>query len=282
VTTQATIETRPTQVGDHVINLLSAGDPASPAILLLHGAGPGATARGNWVSTLQDLSDEYYCLAPDMLGFGDSSHPEPPPQGIVAFTELRVGTLLQLLDVLGVGKASLIGNSMGGLVSLSVIREAPERVDKMVLMGAAGAPVPPGPGLAPLVGFYDDPSPESMAAVLRGFVYDQSTFGGDFDAQVKTRLEIARRPEVERSHRATFDLSTMWQFSDNDFAAITQHVLIIHGREDRILDFAGSMYFFQRIANARLLGLSKCGHWAQIDQHAQFITAVRGFLSGRL
>ena len=282
MTATAEITTTKVAVGDYEFHLNQAGDPKNPAVVFLHGSGPGATGLSNWERVLADLGDDYFCLAPDVIGFGDSTHPDPPPQGIVPFTQLRVDTILGLLDALGIAKASFVGNSMGGMWSLGIVRQAPQRVENIVLMGSGGAPLPPGPAIPRLIGFYADPSTESMANLLKAFVYDPALFGSELDDIAALRLPRATRPDVRRSHEATFDLTVPWEFSDQDLADITQDVLIVHGREDKFVTFEAGLYFFQRIPNARLYGIGKCGHWTQIEQHDRFVAAVRGFLAGQL
>jgi hypothetical protein len=76
----------------------------------------------NWEAVLNDLSDEYYCLAPDVLGFGDSTHPDPPLQGLASFNALRVRTLIDLIDELGLPRVTPVGNSMGALADETLIR----------------------------------------------------------------------------------------------------------------------------------------------------------------
>jgi len=276
------ITTTKVAVGEYEFQLNESGDRADPAVLFLHGSGPGATGLSNWEAVLKDLGNDYYCLAPDVIGFGDSTHPDPPPQGLAAFSQLRIDTIIGLLDQLGLDKVSLVGNSMGGMWSLGVTRQAPERVEKLVLMGSGGAPIPPGPKIPGLVGFYENPTAEAMTEMLEAFVYDPALFGGELDRIAANRLPRAVRPDVERSHRATFDMSKPWPFTEEDAANITQDVLIVHGREDRFVTFEAGLWFFDRIPNARLYGIGKCGHWTQIEQHDRFAAALRGFLSGHL
>ena len=278
----ATMSQRQVKVGEYELALNESGVPGAPTILFLHGAGPGATGESNWRGALEAMQDDYYCLAPDVLGFGDSSHPDPAPQGIVPFTQLRVDTLIGLLDELGIDKVRLVGNSMGGLISLSLVRQAPERVESIVLMGSGGAPQPPGPGLAALIGFYDDPTTEAMLNILQTMVYDPTGFGTELGDVATSRLPRALRDDVRRSHLATFDMTTRWGISEDELAAIAQDVLLIHGREDAVLNFADSVYFFEHIPNARLYGIGKCGHWTQIEQQERFIVAIREFFAGRL
>jgi 2-hydroxymuconate-semialdehyde hydrolase len=177
-------------VGDYTFHLNQAGDPSNPAIVFLHGAGPGATGLSNWEDVLNELGSQYFCLAPDVIGYGDSTHPNPPPQGIVAFTELRIDAILGLLDELRIEKATFVGNSMGGMWSLGIVRRAPHRVHRIVLMGSGGAPIPPGAQIPTLIGFYADPTTESMAKLLKAFVYDPEMFGDELD-----NIAAARRPE---------------------------------------------------------------------------------------
>jgi 2-hydroxymuconate-semialdehyde hydrolase len=278
----ATMSTRRVAVGDHEFLLNESGDPDAESVLFLHGSGPGATGESNWRAVLEDMGDEYRCLAPDVMGYGDSSHPNPPPQGILPFTQFRVDTLLQLLDTLGIEKTTLVGNSMGGIISLSIVRQAPERINKIVLMGSGGAPLPPGSGLPALINFYQNPSTEAMVHVLETMIYDRNQFGDELDDIAAARLPRATRPDVQRSHLATFDLTIPWVITDEELAAITQEVLIVHGREDAVLNFADSLWYFNRIPNARLYGIGKCGHWTQIEHHKNFVSVVRGFLAGAL
>ena len=85
----AVIDTTDVQVGEHSFHTSRAGDQSAETILWLHGSGPGATALSNWEQALGAFGDRYHCIAPDIIGFGDSTHPLMPPAGMRAFTELR-------------------------------------------------------------------------------------------------------------------------------------------------------------------------------------------------
>lgn len=282
-TAKASVSTTRVTVGDVEFHLNEAGPADAEALLFLHGSGPGATGASNWEAVLADLGDQYHCLAPDVVGFGDSTHPNPPPAGLGPMTQMRIDTLIALLDELKLEKVSLVGNSMGGIWSLGIAKQAPERVDKIVLMGAGGSPAEYfGESLPKLVNFYDNPTEAAMAELLRDFVVDPAALGGRIDDIAAARMPQARRPEVERSHRATFDMSTPWRITAGDLEAISHEVLIVHGREDRFVKFGGGVYFFEHIPHARLYGIGQCGHWTQIEHHHKFVTALRAFLAGHL
>lgn len=279
----APIETRDLPVGDVTFRLSETGPRDAEAIVWLHGSGPGATALSNWEAMIGDLGDRYHCIAPDLVGFGDSTHPDPPPVGLDAFTDLRARTIVDLLDALGVEQATFVGNSMGGIVSLTIAELAPQRVARLVLMGSGGAPLPDGPtpGLLKLITYYDDPTADAMADLFTHFVHDPAFFGDRLHEIAAARLPRANRPEVERSHRATFDFAAGLPrtFSPADLAGVTQPTLIVHGDDDRIMPVAAAHHFAEHLPNARLEVFEDTGHWLQIEQGPRFAAVLRDFLA---
>jgi 2-hydroxymuconate-semialdehyde hydrolase len=79
-TSTSVIRSNDVAVGDLTFRLYETGDAASETVLFLHGSGPGATGLSNWQRIIEDLGERFHCLAPDMIGFGDSSHPQDPPR----------------------------------------------------------------------------------------------------------------------------------------------------------------------------------------------------------
>lgn len=279
----AAIQTRDLPVGDYTFHVSETGPRQAEPIVWLHGSGPGATALSNWEWMIGELGDTYHCIAPDIIGYGDSTHPDPPPQGLGAFTALRVDTLLGLLDVLGLDRVSLVGNSMGGIISLVLTQRAPDRVSKIVLMGSGGAPIEGGltPGLLKLVTFYDTPTAQNMAELLTYFVHDPAFFGDRLQEIAATRLPRATRPEVERSHRATFGPgSAPPRFTTENLAPITHPTLVVHGDDDQIVPLAAGQWFANNLPNALLQIFPDTGHWLQIEQGPKFAAALRAFLAG--
>jgi 2-hydroxymuconate-semialdehyde hydrolase len=263
-------------------HLLRAGEGNETAVLVLHGGGMGASAEANWMRTLPVLGEHFDVIAPDLLGFGDTTHPEDPPLGPAAWLALRVDQLMAILDALGHERAVLVGNSLGGALTLATTIRHPERVEKIVLMGSAGPPFAPGPGLARLLTFYEDPTHANLTAILRSFVHDLDAFG-DVDALVAARLECALRPEVRRSFDAMFaspDGTPTKAMGPPEEAvrAIAQPALIVHGREDRIVPPEASRWLHERIALSDLALLGRCGHWAMLERPDAFNRLVTDFI----
>lgn len=265
--------------GEVAVHVNETGAGNERTIVFLHGSGPGATAASNWEWQIGELGDEFHCLAPDIVGFGDSTHPEPPPQGLKAFTELRVRTLLALLDAEGISSATFVGNSMGGIITMALTLAAPDRVERIVLMGTGGALVPITPDLLKLILFYDDPTAEAMAELMTCFVHDPAFFGGDLAKIAEARMPRASRPDVERSHRATFGPGGGLTFTPEEMATVTQPALVVHGASDRIVAPAAGEWFAEHLPNARLELFPDTGHWLQIERPQAFADAVRTFLA---
>lgn len=277
------ITTRDIAAGGHSFHVSTAGDPSAPPIVFLHGSGPGVTALSNWEGAIADLGRDFYCVAPDIIGFGDSTHPEDPPVGIGPFLELRATTTIALLDAMGLERVTLVGNSMGGMLTLKLLGLIPDRIDKVVLMGSGGAPVPPTENLIKLATFYNDPTEAAMADLLTRFVYDPSAFGDDLAAIAAARMPRVLRDDVRRSHVATFTFTGGPVVFDAEFlAAVRQPVLLIHGRDDTFIPYAASTYFLEHLPNADMHVIAHAGHWTQIEQPRRFRALVRGFVSGDL
>ena len=284
IATRVAVTSRDVVVGAHTFRLHETGTPGREAVLFLHGSGPGATGLSNWERVIADLGPTFHCLAPDMIGFGDSSHPDPAPQGMAAFNEVRTAALFDLLDELGLSKVHLVGNSMGGSLALLMTLRAPERVGSVVLMGSGGAPgMPSSPGLQHLREFYADPTAASLRALLQQFVHDLNPLSDRIEQVVAERMSYVVREDVRRSHAGSFNMDPPRRFFHPDELATIQHdVLAVHGREDRIIPLEASTYFADHIPNANLYVIGQCGHWTQIEHHDKFVYLARKFFAGDL
>lgn len=100
-------------------------------VILLHGLG---STNSGMLPTLDDLARDYRVIAPDLPGFGESSKP------LCAYdAPFFARWLLAFLDELGIQRAHLVGNSMGGRIALELALRAPERVDRLALLAPAVA-----------------------------------------------------------------------------------------------------------------------------------------------
>jgi 2-hydroxy-6-oxonona-2,4-dienedioate hydrolase len=250
------------------IHYVEAG--SGPVVVLLHGLG-GSTA--NWAFNVAALAQNFRVVVPDQIGFGRSDKP---------FINYRVATYVDFLDKflseLKIERASLVGNSMGGWVAASYALKHPSRVERLVLVDAAGFAPPKEFDLAALSGL--NPSTRDAMRQLSALVFhNKALFGSDaaVDLMLAARIgagdgyTIGRL--VESIHRAEDML-------DGRLSAIKQPTLIVWGREDGLTPLAREgEKFRQGIPHAQLVVFEQCGHVPQVEKAAEFNAAVSKFLA---
>lgn len=117
--------------GGYTIHIAEAG--SGPAVVFIHGSGPGASGASNFRQNIDAFVDAgFRVILPDMIGYGASSKPEGLDYTLALFTD----TLYEALQAHGVEKASLVGNSLGGGVAIQMTLDHPEFTDKLILMAA--------------------------------------------------------------------------------------------------------------------------------------------------
>jgi 4,5:9,10-diseco-3-hydroxy-5,9,17-trioxoandrosta-1(10),2-diene-4-oate hydrolase len=260
-----------------------AGTDHDSAVVLLHGGGPGASAWSNFGPNVEVFARSYRVLAPDQPGFGRSDKPTDHPQ---YFTH-SADALLGLLDALGVERAHLVGNSLGGGAATRFALRHPDRAGRLVLMAPGGlglnvfAP-DPTEGVRHLARFGAPPGPtkEKLATFLRTLVYDQSLITDDL---IEERFAAASTPESLRAmaamgasfgRPADFEDGLLWREAHR----LRQRVLLVWGREDRVNPLDGALVALKLISRAQLHVFGRCGHWAQLERFAEFNRLVLDFL----
>ena len=107
---------------------------SGPPLLLLHGGGPGASGLSNYSRNIATLAAEYRLIIPDLVGYGQSDKPELHGPRFAIYAK----GILGLMSAIGIERAHVVGNSLGGGTAIKMVLDAPERIGKLVLMGPAG------------------------------------------------------------------------------------------------------------------------------------------------
>ncbi len=121
------VEEKTLDVGEYKVNVASAG--SGPALVMLHGEGSRPGWR-DWEGFL-GLAESYRLIIPDLVGFGRSSRPSETPD-----YRAQAKIVHELLDVMKVDRATLMGYSWGGQVALEVAIEWPEKAESLVLVAS--------------------------------------------------------------------------------------------------------------------------------------------------
>ncbi|MCM3767780.1 alpha/beta fold hydrolase [Neobacillus niacini] len=276
------IEGRKIRTGDYQTYILEGGDKSKESIIFLHGSGPGVSGKSNWQHILPHYAEKFHVVAPDILGFADTDHPEEYPKNGVEWMNLRVKQVLDLMDALKINKSHLVGNSLGGVISQHLLMYAPERFSRIVLMGAGGGLKEPTPELAKLANFHKNPDPIAFKNLLSWFLYDPSILADELEAIVAERLELFLKPEVRKSYEENFSKSHLSDMlvPPTALERMEHPMLLIHGHEDRFVPLESSLYAMNYLPNAQLHIFKRCGHWAQVEQKDRFVKLTIDFFSG--
>ncbi len=248
-------------------------------VVMMHGSGPGASGWANFSRNVEPLvSAGYRVVLLDCPGWSKSD----PIVNTGSRSDLNARALQGLLDVLGLERVHLLGNSMGGHGSVAFALANPNRVGKLVLMGGGtGGPsqfVPmPTEGIKLLQGLYREPTLENLRRMMEVFVFDISKLTEDL---YKARLDnmLARPEHLEnfvKSHAANPK-----QYPDYGprLGEISAPALIIWGRDDRFVPLDTGLRLLWGLPNAELHVFNRCGHWAQWEHADKFNRLVLDFL----
>jgi pimeloyl-ACP methyl ester carboxylesterase len=260
------------QVGKCTLNYHDQGE--GEAILLIHGSGPGVTAWANWRGVIPVLSRRARIIAPDMLGFGYTRCPSDWKLD----PDTWVRSLVGLLDALDVGRVSIVGNSFGGAIALAFAKAHPQRVKRLVLMGAAGLSFPITEGLDKVWGY--QPSLQAMRELMEVFAYDHGLINDDL---VRMRYEASIRDDVQTRFAQLFPAPRqqgveMLALAEDALRDLEQPTLLIHGRDDQVIPLEVSERMLRLIPHAQLHVFGECGHWVQIERAEAFTRLLVDFL----
>ena len=272
-----------TSYGDIVV--AEAGE--GPALVMLHGGGPGASGESNYHQNLPSLTQKFRVVLPDQPGFGASYRPTEDDLETESITQITVGALFEALDRLGIERFHLLGNSLGGAAAIAMAQAQPHRISGLVLMAPGGGWLPFGPtpteGQREMFRYYNGggPSEKKMANFIRTMVFDHKQFGADV---VRARYEASLDPShIEFYHRynAAFTkrhgMDPLWR----DLHKIAAPTLLLWGRDDRTITLDGSQIMLKHIRNVQLHVFGNCGHWVQLECQRDFERLVIDFLAER-
>lgn len=261
---------------------------SGPVLLLLHGM---ACDHTTWLPAIERLSRRYTVVAPDFLGHGQSDKPRGD-YSIAGYAN----AMRDLLTVLGIDKATVVGHSLGGGVAMQFAYQYPERTQRLVLVapGGLGPEVTPLikavtlPGFSRVIGLVTAPlvRQTTMALLRRLGAWGQGPLGhpgaGDL-REVAGMLETLRDPAARRALQAVVrgcvdvrgQVVTMV-----DRAYLTQDLplCVIWGVDDPIIPSLHTDTVREVAERARVELMDRCGHFPHKDRPDEFAATVEQFV----
>lgn len=249
-------------------------------VVMLHGSGPGASGWANFNRNIEPLVEAgYRVILMDCPGWSKSD-------SIVCTgsrSDLNARVLEGLLDVLGLDRVHILGNSMGGHSAVAFALTNPQRVGKLVLMGGgtggASSFVPmPTEGIKLLQGLYREPTVDNLKKMMNVFVFDT----GDLTEELfQTRLDnmLTRREHLDNFVESLAINPKQFPDFSPRLGEIKAQTLVIWGRNDRFVPMDTGLRLIAGIPNSELHVFNSCGHWAQWEHADKFNRMVLDFLS---
>jgi pimeloyl-ACP methyl ester carboxylesterase len=249
-----------------VLNHTRFGKSKQP-LVLLHGFLGGT---GYWTPLAVGLKDRFDVIAIDLPGFAGSAR-VPAPTSLLGYAE----AVFACMDELGVGRFSLLGFSMGGMIAQQAALERPDRVDRLILYGSAAIGDLPHrfESWEASIERIRRAGVESTAdtTVATWFVDGAShpyhpacraaCSGADEDACVTVMRAMQRWSALDALHR------------------IEARTLVIVGDKDRSTPPSESIVLWQGVARSQLCVLPNCAHGAHMEAPDLFNAVVGGFLA---
>ncbi|HET6973445.1 MAG TPA: alpha/beta hydrolase, partial [Pyrinomonadaceae bacterium] len=259
------------------VHYQEAGDRSAPAMVLIHGF---ASSTLVWSKVFLALANAgYRVIAPDLLGYGYSAKPRNGEYTIEGQAKLLMG----LLEALGIPRAIIVGSSYGGAVAATCALDYPERVEKLILVGAVNNNRPLEFALMRLFGspvFGDVVSPLLIGSrrLLRRRmkrVYDRHSWVLD-----ERRVDARHLPlRAAGTHRAMIRTVRAWDAEriSRDAHLISQPTLLLWGETDREIPISDAERLHEEISGSRLIVFLNCGHLPHEEYPEEFTNVVIDF-----
>ena len=257
--------------------MMGKGDP----ILLLHGLG---ASKITWLPLLEPLAERHRVVVPDLPGHGESDKPrhEYTPR-------FYARVLRHLMDGVGVDRAMVMGNSLGGRIALELALRSPGRVAALVLLD----PSVPGLRWRHVMGFsrvfpteigaIPFPLRERWMEVMIRRLFarpDRLPYEG-YSAAASEFIRIYRDPVARMAFFSTLR-HIVTERPDSFFASlrrIKQPALIIFGDQDRLVPPRLGVRLAQHLPNSELVVLPDVGHVPQFEATEETLELLASFLT---
>ena len=261
---------------------LTAGTTGTP-LVLLHGVGDNAF---DWRWVMLALARTHRFYAPDLPGSGGSA--KPLTDYSPAFFTRFVGAFL---DALGVDRATVVGNSLGGLVGLRLALAEPERVTALGLVSSAGlgrevtyalrSMAMSGSGKLSVAWGKRRPGAVQRALGRAALVFARPRSAPR--KWIKEQYRLARLPGFLEAQLATLHaqvgLKGQREVLVDRLAQLERPTMIVWGTRDRVIPYSHAKEAASRLREGYLELIPECGHLPQVEQPERFVSGLRRFLS---
>jgi pimeloyl-ACP methyl ester carboxylesterase len=266
-----------TRVNGVRIHYQEAGEEKAPPIILIHGF---ISSNLIWSHVLAPFAHAgFRAIAPDLPGYGYSDKPADARYTIAEQAHSVIG----LMDRLGIQKAVIAGASYGGAIAATMALDYPERVKKLILVGAvtnddAKRKFFLRVSCLPLIGDIATPLFLGSRWILRRRMEDMYRRMG---RPVNEKMVASRHHllATANTHRAMIRTARRWSANriEHEASLIRQPTMLVWGDEDDHIPLESAFKLRDVIPKAKLIVFRNCGHLPPAEQPASFVAAVSDF-----
>ena len=256
---------------------------SGPPVVLIHGM---INSSRHWEEVATRLADDYLVIAPDLIGHGDSA----TPRGDYSLGA-HAASIRDLLTVVGVDRATIVGHSLGGGVAMQFSYQFPERSERLVLVNSGGL----GTDVHWLLRAATLPGSELVLPVI---AHARLRAAGEAIGAALQRLGLRAGPDVAelaRGYGSLADAESRAAFlhtlravidptgqrvsaTDRLYQAEDMPTLIVWGRRDPIIPATHAGTAHQGMPGSRLVLLDDAGHFPQLDDPVGFAEILTDFI----
>ena len=262
---------RRVDVGDATLAVLEGGPVDAPVVVLLHGY---TADRVVWTRFARHLLRDHRVVIPELAGHGATGF----TSGTDFSAPAQAARVATLLERLGVERAHVAGNSMGGFVAATLALTRPDLVQSLLLSDAVGV---------------QSPEPNEAEVMIREgrnpFLLDDVSLFPEFYAMTMAKAPyvpafiraaiaadyVARRDELEEIFDGFFEIDTL----DDRLGEITAPTLVMWGAQDRLVHPSTARVWSDGIAGARTVVYPEAGHMPMLEVPRRSATDYRAFLT---
>ena len=244
-------------------------------IVFIHGLGGSMNA---WTPLLPALG-RFRCVRPELPGAARSRKAyalgEGTPHGGRLSAEVQADAVLRVCESLGIARAHFVGHSFGTIIAQHLAAKAPQRVASLTLYGAMAEPVPA----------QSENLRARAAAAREQGLFDIAEGIAQFSLSASTR---ETQPVTVAYVRESVAAQDAEGFARNCIALaearaarlelIRCPTLVVNGDEDMVTPLSGARHLAERLPQARLEVLARCGHWPMLERPTESQRALRDFI----
>jgi 4,5:9,10-diseco-3-hydroxy-5,9,17-trioxoandrosta-1(10),2-diene-4-oate hydrolase len=257
------------------------GATGSP-ILLIHGIGAYVEF---WLPSFEALAREHPVYALDLIGHGKTAKPSDASYDLAALAQF----VHDFMGTMGIEHAHLVGHSLGGAVATRLAIMHPETADRLVLVASAGLGKECHPmfrlmGVRLVGELLTRPSRSGVAKFLRLGMWDESRIGEEF---IDVGYHMSCLPGAQKAFLRTLRDNgrplrgisrSFYQPNIKGLSSFSNPVLVVWGREDKIIPVAHTEVAAQAMAHATIKLFDHCGHVPMFEYPEEFNALLLDFL----